>query len=102
MPDATPDVVAIENYIAGVINQDASTVAEVAQVAAQTAVAMSNLKIVESVSQNDFLGQLVSYNQKVRTTYLIEFLTDLKTQYANSLLTPEEIFDEIISLLTGE
>lgn len=100
MPDATPDVVAIENYITGVINQDASTVAEVAQVAAQTAVSMSGLTVPMSDTIHGFLEKLSAYHVKNNRVYWLKFMTDLRAQYADSTLTPVEMLDEVIATQT--
>ena len=97
MADATPDVVAIENYIAGVINQDASTVSEVAPIAAQAAVEASGLTFSPAHSADEFVTRLSDYTDAISKRYLVRVLTMSLPNYENTDLTPTEVLQEIIS-----
>lgn len=97
MPDATPDVVAIENYIAGVINQDASTVAEVAKVAAQTAVDFANLGMPAQTEFSQWLATVPAYREKCINYGLSVRLATYLARYEGTDKTAVQVLEEIIS-----
>lgn len=89
----------IEAYVADVINQDASSVAEVAVVAAQAAVQISGLTMPPSSDGKAFMGALGSYRQQTVTAYLGFVLEQYAQQYAG--IDASIAFSEIAQIIEG-
>ena len=96
MDEAATDVVAIETYIEGLINLDAATVAEVAPIAAQAVVEFSSLVIATSVDPALFLPSLLEAKARWFNTIAKSMLEKARVDYEGTLLSVDEVLQEII------
>ena len=91
----------IEAYISGVINLDAATVSEVAPVAAQAALELANVSILDVTDVETFLTGLNAIRREATNGAVLRVLRKYQDQFADSTLTPAEAIQSIIDLIGG-
>ena len=90
----------IEAYIADVINLNATSVADVASVAAQAAVELSGLTMPPASDGRAFMNALFSYRQATVSAYLSQVLRQYAKDYAG--IDASVAFVEVAQLIEGK
>jgi hypothetical protein len=89
----------IEAYVTSVIVSDATSVADVAPIAAQAAVEIASLTMPPSSDGKAFMGSLASYRQATITAYLGQILRQYAQDYAGT--DASVAFVEVAQIIEG-
>jgi hypothetical protein len=86
----------IEAYVASVIDDTATTVAEVSPSAAQAAVEITGLTIHQTADAQVFMNALLTMRRSATTDTLLRILKGYQQQYADTSLSVSQVLQEII------